>query len=96
MRGVSGPSKSDVKREDFSRRLVLVSPFVGKAEGGRRLARPRIEDVRKDGRGWYTSLYRGVMLYRLVTACVYMGDKDKALMYGRNFESRVSMDAAFT
>ncbi|KAK0207347.1 hypothetical protein IW262DRAFT_1282168 [Armillaria fumosa] len=98
----SDPSKSDVKRQGFSRRPVLVSPFVGKGKAKGDWLDPALKMLAEmEEEGVQASLYYKVTLYQLVMACVYMADKDKALMYGRKLAaiSRArgeSMNGTFT
>ncbi|KAK0488433.1 hypothetical protein IW261DRAFT_1439334 [Armillaria novae-zelandiae] len=98
----SDPSKSDVKREGFSRRPVLVSPFVGKGKAKGDWLDPALNMLSEmEEEGVQASLYYKATLYQLVMACVYMADKDKALVYGRKLVALSkargeSMDATFT
>ncbi|KAK0488459.1 hypothetical protein IW261DRAFT_350914 [Armillaria novae-zelandiae] len=98
----SDPLKSDVKREGFSRRPVLVSPFVGKGKAKGDWLDPALNMLLEmEEEGVQASLYYKATLYQLVMACVYMADKDKVLVYGHKLValSRArgeSMDATFT
>ncbi|KAK0184995.1 hypothetical protein F5146DRAFT_1144649 [Armillaria mellea] len=100
--GCLDPLKSDVKREGFSRRPVLVSPFVGKGKTKGNWLDPALKMLAEmEEEGVRESLYYKATLYQLVMACVYMADRDKALMYGRKLAaiSRArgeSMDGTFT
>ncbi|KAK0457342.1 uncharacterized protein EV420DRAFT_1644086 [Desarmillaria tabescens] len=96
------PSQSDVKREGFSHRPTLIPPFVGKGKGKGDWLDPALNmlaDMEEEG--VQASLYYKAILYQLATTCVYMGDKDRALMYGRKLAaiSRArgeSVDTNFT
>ncbi|SJL17518.1 uncharacterized protein ARMOST_21070 [Armillaria ostoyae] len=79
----SDPSKSDVKREGFSHRPVLVPPFVGKAKAKEDWLDPVLKMLAEtEEEGVQACLYHKATLQQPVMACVYVGDKDKALMYG--------------
>ncbi|KAG7443372.1 SET domain-containing protein [Guyanagaster necrorhizus] len=96
------PSKSDVRRGGFSRSPVLIPPFIGKGKGKGDWLDPALKLLAEmEEEGVQASLFYKTTLQQLVHACIYMGDKDRVLLYGRKLDaiSRArgdSMDPSFT